>query len=279
MIIKGSFIEQCTRKWKLCEVSNIIDHFDIALRDRVNGSQHVDFSAYERIILHIAAKSIVSSREIIQLCNTGFADGALSLARILYEHLVILLFFESKEKDAGFDHMIDDYNLDLELQVLRGEKQIGEYFAQERLPEIEKQIEECKNRAHRKVATRDYWWAGVNSFKNMVDVVCNNLCEHESITIRMMSVLYLRASQSIHSSSLGNILRLGFHPRSNVLNTLPTDEGQHLPLYFTCMAMIGIICFVCDRFGIDNAEYKTELNSLSNYYEERIKQKGSTTNA
>ena len=35
MIIKGSFIEQCTRKWKLCEVSNIIDHFDIALRDRV----------------------------------------------------------------------------------------------------------------------------------------------------------------------------------------------------------------------------------------------------
>ena len=55
-------------------------------------------------------------REIIHLSAFGYPDGALSLARNIYEHVIILAFFENHKSDNDFGNYVDDYYVDYDIQ-------------------------------------------------------------------------------------------------------------------------------------------------------------------
>ena len=85
----------CSLQWRLDELEKIIDSMENEIEATITQQQIQTDHDYTNIILRTAGKSIVSMREIIHLSAFGYPDGALSLARNIYEHVIILAFFEN----------------------------------------------------------------------------------------------------------------------------------------------------------------------------------------
>ena len=113
-------------KWRLDEFLNTIDEFENLLADKV---QDKDFesNSYEMALLHISGKSIVTTREVLTLCAHGYPDGALSLARNLYEQMITIAFFESRKNQQDFQDYVDDYYLNYEYQRNKSLRSINNY--------------------------------------------------------------------------------------------------------------------------------------------------------
>ena len=92
----------CSLQWRLDELDKIIDSMENEIEAAITQQQIQTGHDYTNIILRTAGKSIVSMREIIHLSAFGYPDGALSLARNIYEHVIILAFFENHKSDNDF---------------------------------------------------------------------------------------------------------------------------------------------------------------------------------
>lgn len=99
----------CSLQWRLDELEAIIDSMENEIEAAITQQQIQTGHDYTNIILRTAGKSIVSMREIIRLSAFGYPDGALSLARNIYEHVIILAFFENHKYDKNFSDYVDDY--------------------------------------------------------------------------------------------------------------------------------------------------------------------------
>lgn len=75
-------------KWKLDDFMEVIDQFNDALADNTHHKICIGHD-YQTILVHIAGKSILTTKEILTLCAHGYPDGALSLGRNLYEQMMI----------------------------------------------------------------------------------------------------------------------------------------------------------------------------------------------
>ena len=102
-------------KWKLNELVQVVDEFDRAICDKVNESKLKFFHDYKSLLFFMAGKSVVTMKEIICLVQCGYPEGALSLARNLYEQFVIAEFFHTHKADGNFQDYIDDFFADYEI--------------------------------------------------------------------------------------------------------------------------------------------------------------------
>ena len=87
------FSIRVVKEWRLAELELTVAQFDIAIGDVVSNGTIEEKQDYINIILRTAGKSIVTMREIVCLSKNGFPDGALSLARNIYEQMIIIMFF------------------------------------------------------------------------------------------------------------------------------------------------------------------------------------------
>ena len=76
-------------KWKLNELVGVVDEFDSTICDKVNESKLKFSHDYKNLLFFMAGKSVVTTKEILCLVQCGYPEGALSLARNLYEQSVI----------------------------------------------------------------------------------------------------------------------------------------------------------------------------------------------
>lgn len=103
-------------KWKLNELLQVVDEFDSTICDKVNESNLKFFHDYKSLLFFMAGKSVVTTKEILCLVQCGYPEGALSLARNLYEQFVIAEFFHTHKADGNFQDYIDDFFADYEIQ-------------------------------------------------------------------------------------------------------------------------------------------------------------------
>ena len=59
------------------------------------------------LVLNCTGKSLLTLRELILLCKNGFPDGALGLARNLFEQFIIISVFEAQCEGVDRDRMVD----------------------------------------------------------------------------------------------------------------------------------------------------------------------------
>ena len=79
-------------QWRLEELEKIIDSMEDEIEEAITHQNLQTDHNYTNIVLRTAGKSIVGMREIIRLSAFGYPDGALSLARNIYEHYSISFF-------------------------------------------------------------------------------------------------------------------------------------------------------------------------------------------
>lgn len=259
------YITPAIAKWKLDNFMDIIDQFENSLAEKTHHKMCVS-NNYQTILIHIAGKSILTTREILTLCAHGYPDGALSLARNLYEQMMIVAFFEMHKNDDNFQEYVDDYFLSYEVHRNKCLRDITKYISTTD-DVLDNKYEELKKRTDRKIKG-DYWWAHCNSFSDLMDCVIREQTDekiHQFLGVHYAR--YKRACLSLHSSCIGNSNRIGNNVGFEVVDTSPSECGQSTPLVFATVSLISIIGFLCNNFQIDSAKYLKPLNELALFYQ------------
>lgn len=268
------FVNEIAKSWKLQELDRMIDKLDCGISDKVKQLHITNDCSYENIIIHLTGKSILSFREIIGLCLLGYPDGALSLARNMYEQLIILSFFEYKKSSSDFSDCLQDYFLDSEIKLLKAlifeYKQIN--VDDQKRAKCEDDLKQCIDQKTHKLVKGDYWWSGHPTFSTLVEDILLNLIDDEDLRrfLRSLHLTYKRACVSIHSSALGNSIRLGNDIDTSVIDTSPKDNGFALPLWFATSCFIMIVGVVCSVLEFNYEDYLKLLNSLALFYKNEL---------
>ena len=253
-------------KWELEKFMEIVDQFEDELADNTHHQMCVG-NNYQTILLHIAGKSILTTREILTLCAHGYPDGALSLGRNLYEQMIIVAFFEMHKNDSDFQEYVDDFFLSYEVQRNKCLRDIAKYIPEEANDDLVKEYETLKNRANSEIK-RDYWWTRCGTFSNLVcHVMEKQTDEKMNQFLGIHYARYKRACISLHASCMGNSNRIGNESGFEVVDTSPTLYGHSTSLLYVAISLIYIMGIVCETFKIDNVKYLKPLNELAIYYQ------------
>ena len=260
------FTTPAVEKWRLDEFMKIIDEFENAVADKVHHKFYTG-NSYQMILLHIIGKVLLTSREELNLCALGYPDGALSLARNIYEQSVTVFFFEVHRNDADFQDYVDDFFLSSESQLNKNLRACEKYFPEGKNDELLKENEHIKSKAKRNVA-KDYGWSGFNSFANLAESIINHQQDNSLRKfLGKQYITYKRACLSLHAGCMGNMIRLGSDANFGKIDTSPSVYGQSLPLGYVASSLIPIVGTLCKEFGIEGEMYLKRLNSLARYYQ------------
>ena len=255
-------------KWRLIDLVNIVDEFDDCLSKKINGTGFKSANNYPNILLFMAGKSIVTMKEIMYLIQCGYPDGALSLARNLYEQFILSLFFEIHKKDEDFQEYVDDFWLDYEIQrnkILKYEAEFVQMNLEEK-NRIEQDIAKLRTSAHH-TGKQDYWWAGKKSFKEVVDeVISSQPDDAYKKYVARNHLIYKRACMALHVSSAGNMLRLGNEPEFVGIDNRQHQNGHEVPLLLAAHSFLFVLATVCEEFEIDAHNWRERFLDLLNYY-------------
>ena len=93
--------------WKIDELEQIVSSLENAFGEALSTQKTA--RDYANIQIRAYAHAIIVMKEILCLIKSGFPDGALALARRLYEQNVMLSFFEKRKTQAGFDDLVQRY--------------------------------------------------------------------------------------------------------------------------------------------------------------------------
>lgn len=259
---------ECTKKWKLDDLGEIVDSAESYVLDSMSNQHMKTTTDYLNILLFSFGKSVSTMREIICLSTFGFPDGALSLARNLYEQFVIVSFFELHYEDNDFQNYVDDYFIDYKIQNNRALRYEAAYFEnEEELKALANAMQGAKAASHHKITNQDFWWTGKGSLANVVEELQRS--ESNSVIKTFLARLhfaYKRACAAIHASCLGNTLRLGVDSNFVGIDNSPKTEGHKLPLYLATCSFILILNATCKRLGLNDKYMNKELNSLAAFY-------------
>lgn len=257
-------------RWKLNELIGIVDSFEDKLAQIVT-EQHITVAEdYKNILLRYAAKSIVSVQEICILCTHGYPDGALGIARSLYEHFIYIAFFISKRNDPNFVSYVKDYFLDSEIQICKLADAQRTHMNEAEKKSITDRRNNARNAASRHISS-PYWWTGFTRFENVVEYIRQQPISNgaENLTIRLHA-LYKLACSVLHSNSFGNQIRLGVDNEFAGIDTRPLTDGHEFSLELTTTTLIFIIGAICTEFNMDHKLYTDPLNDLVVYYRNSV---------
>lgn len=259
---------ECTKLWKLDNLALIVDSVESYIVDAVRAQHIKTGNDYLNILLYTFGKSITTMREIICLSTFGFPDGALSLARNIYEEFIVVSFFEKHRQDSDFQNYVDDYYLDYNIQRNKALRYEAAHFDNSAtLKEIENETTKAISASHRTITKQDFWWTGKGTFANVVEYIQNSETDPTIKTfLARLHFAYKRACASIHASCLGNILRLGVDSNYIGIDNSPKTSGHELPLYLATCAFIFIVSITCKELRLDDKYMNKELNDLAAFY-------------
>lgn len=267
---------QAIQKWKLTELDACIDQLNEDISEAASKEGITADANYPFVVLRICGKAMLVFREIITLCAAGYSDGALSLARNIYEQFIILSFFEARRNDSCFSDFIEDYCIDYSITIRELQKK--EYIVcgkENESKTIEEEIEVLKQQCHReygKIKGNKYWWTGENSLYALKHLLIQE--ENDAGVKRLYKAMYIYyecACLSLHASSAGNIYRCGIEANPSVIDTSPLLSGQEEPLYFATISFIPITAITCRLLKLDFCKYSKHLHKLAAFYQNKGK--------
>lgn len=260
-------ITPTTVQWRLAELDGILDEFDSDMAEAVSRAEVKTSISYANAVIYTVGKSLITFREIICLSAFGYPDGALALARNIYEQLIVLSFFELNKNTDEFQTYLDDYFLDYEIQRCKAMNYEYEHCGgnENELNANQDMLKQFKAKAHRNIRG-DYWWSGYPTFSKLADNIILKQDDKIKRFLHGLHYTYKRACVSLHSSSLGNAIRLGNESEFVGVDTSPTVRAHDIPLWFATASFIMIVGVACNELNIDFEKYKTRLNDLSRFY-------------
>ena len=263
-----NFVTASTEKWKLYNLDSLIDMFDADMEEAVARLHIQTGNTYENILAYTAGKSIITMREILVLSAHGYPDGALGLARNIYEQMITVCFFDSKIGKSEMQGIINNYYLDADITACKDSRYYYKLIdSSEGIKQADEELNKLISMANNKVKDK-YWWAGCSTFTSLYKTVLNEINDERTKTmIQTLHYAYKRACLELHASLLGNSIRLGQAAADyNIIDTSPRIVMVGFSLWFAVSAFIMIVGAACRCFEIDYSKYGDELNELAVFY-------------
>lgn len=199
----------------------------------------------------------------------------MSLARNVYEQLIITLYIEKHSGQASLTDILHRYNEDYSYQRAKCLKYEAQYLSKDKdkIDGYQNTIDEIKTQNNLK-SIKDYWWASEKgtSFSKLCKSVIEHNKEMEPL-LRLMHLMYKRACLSSHASCMGNRIRLGSDCAG--IDMGPWERGQENALFLATASLVYIVSVTYRLLDIEGTDVNKSLNELTIYYhkiiEERVK--------
>lgn len=263
-----SALRAVVQKYHLDEFEQIVCDFESALECAINEKKIKEERTYLFILVLIAGNVIVTVREVIGLCALGYADGALSIARSLYEQFIIVSFFEMHKQDNNFNEYVDNYYKDYDRVCTRYlDLQARNWGFEAHAPQNSKTRKKTNQSCLKE--KKDYWWTLKNSFMDVVkEVSCDYIKNGKGKTYSKMLAMYKRACATIHPSCFSCIWRLEAGLQYQGINTAPSERGHELPLELTVLCISVIFCSILNRLEFDSTSIEMRVKKLIELYDQ-----------
>lgn len=260
--------EDIILKFRINELEECIDLIEDEISDKINHANYKTEESYMNLVLRCTAKSLLTIRELILLCKNGFPDGALGLARNLFEQFVIIFIFELQREDSDRDSMVEKYYADYDVQRYKNLKGMFMYTGKtEEAQNCQKEISKLRDQFSIK-NFRDYWWSGQKTFYGMVKCIIEHIEEDCKMMVISLYISYKRACLALHANSFGNTNRMGSCMAE--INLSPLDEGQEYALDLAVKSFVLIVAVLYRELGMDYEKTNKKLNELSIFYQNII---------
>lgn len=248
--------------WKIDDLERIISVLEVAFGESL--SKQKTGKDYTNIQIRAYAHAIIVMKEILCLIKSGFPDGALALARRLYEQIVILSFFENRKKNSDFNDLVQRYYASHTILAYTDQKLAADYFNNKnRSKKLRSKINKEKRKYSHWIPNNtyvpDYWWTGeqtIDSFGAM----------QKEYSDGFGKILYKRACISTHVSAMGNYALLGRSELDSKIYTGSTFNGHYIPLILSVSSFGDISTIVFKNLNIQLPNEHGELMELMHHY-------------
>jgi len=270
-MVKNDNANHVTR-WKLDDLVEIVDEFDERMCDYINYAKIRFMHDYKNTLIFMSGKCIVTMKEIICLVQCGYPDGALVLARNMYEQFILARFFEKHKVENDFQNYVEDFWLDYEIKQVKFLRIEAERIRKndEEKMRLSEKISQLQLKAHRHEKNKknsEYWWAGHRTFKDIVDEVNKEPMSEEWDTfVNILHLMYKRACIATHASCPGNAIRLGNDSQFCGVDNSPHDKGHSISLLMATYAFSYILQVTSLELSIKSVELEHGLLDLLEYY-------------
>ena len=257
-------------KYCLDEVEALITRIEEEILDSIKELNIQEKQDDLNILIHATMKSISFLREILLLCRHGFPDGALILARNIYEQMIICLFIIEK-KGEEHDRILEKYYADYELTRLKYLNEVAKRFNDEkRINETKGKIEEHNRKYESKY--NPYWWSEQRSFNDIEEIVINEADPLKGL-FNNMHMEYRMASVAVHPSCFSNMMHIGSSFKG--IDMRAKQAGQEESLFLATTSMISLAGHTYNMLRLNDDYVLEQLNRLGWYYWEIVVERNS----
>ncbi len=255
--------QEIDNKYLLSDLYHVLVYIENNVIERVKIEKLLGKEDDIDLLVPALTSSLSLLRQIILLCENGFPDGALILARNIYEQRIICSYIEEREDDNERKELLEKYFQDAELTRLKYlNEQAKRFNLRDDIQEADKLIE-----AHQKKfgsSFEQYWWGGKNkSFKKLSDEITNREDSHRGL-FNNMHMEYKMACIAMHPSAFGNRMNIG----SDVVGVdmRARDTGHEHALFLATSSLIALVGHAYYYLELDDTYVLSELNRLGDYY-------------
>lgn len=214
-------------------------------------------------LIRLHARACFVSRTVLALMRAGYADGAFSRWRALYEIAVSSQFISKYGEDVAtrfLEHKtVADYN-EIELYREHREKLGFEPVPEEEWEVLEEQFE-SKVQEYGAVFKTPYGWADPN-----LDEDPSRRAVAENVGLDMYEPYFAFASDAVHGGSKGTLYRMGLtgDTQTDLMLSGPSNTGFTDPAQFSVLTLVEVTdALLSSRDGIEWILILASLNELT----------------
>ncbi len=190
------------------------------------------------ILLHLHARAIQISKEILILMKNGYADGAIARWRTLYEISIISLFISKYGNETA--KMYKDYTIvetynELTTYIKKNDKLGYNEIPDEEIQRQEKNISELELKYGKDYIKPYGWTMNILEKKNRKFEGIENAVEQDHIR-----PFYKWACNAVHAGPKAAYYKIGIYGNKNIMLTGPTNYGFAGPGQNTALSLVQI---------------------------------------
>lgn len=241
---REGFEERLHRRWgeafDLFNYSIILNHQSgVTLKQQLIENEVPESNPLFAALIRLHARACQVAREILTLMRAGYADGAFSRWRALYEMAVSSQFIGKHGEDVArrfLEHkVVDDY---YEIELYREHREeLG--FAPIPEEEWESLTEQFENKVGKYggVFKTSYGWAAPELEENP-----SRRAVAEDVGLDRYEPYFAFASDAVHGGSKGTLFRMGLTERAQteVMLSGPSNIGFTDPAQFSLLTLVEV---------------------------------------
>lgn len=190
-------------------------------------------------LFRLHARACQVSREVLALIRAGYADGAFSRWRALYEIAISAQFISKYGKDTAerfLRHKIVDDYFEAELLQKHHEELGFKSFSDDEIEAIEERLEQMVDK-YGGAFKQSYGWAHVELDENP-----SRRTVAEDVGLDEYEPYFAFASDTVHGGAKGTLYRMGLTPntQTEVMAAGPTNTGFTDPTQFTVLMLAEV---------------------------------------